>query len=108
MHINEPDFWLVLELDGELKAVDPTHLSTGERDVDLLVGVALGYHEGHPGRRLVYMSDLAQWLASVGLDWARLDVDLSDLTDLLGSAIGGPPALDQRERFDYSTHSVGR
>lgn len=83
MHINEPDFWLVLELDGELKAVDPTHLSTAERDVDLLVGVALGYHEGHPGRRLVFMSDLAQWLSSVGLDWARLDVDLVAALDAI-------------------------
>lgn len=87
MHINEPDFWLVLELDGELKAVDPTHLSTGERDVDLLVGVALGYHEGHPGRRLVFMSDLAQWLASVGLDWARLDVDLVAALDAIADEV---------------------
>jgi hypothetical protein len=79
MQNHEPDFWLVLELDGELKAVDPTHLATGEQDVDLLVGVALGYHEGHPGRRLVFMSDLTQWLASVGLDWARLDADVDEL-----------------------------
>jgi hypothetical protein len=103
-----PAFWLVLELDGELKAVDPTRLPTGERDVDFLVGVARGYHEVHPGRRLVFMSDLNQWLALVGLHWGRLDVDLSDLSDQLGLAIGGPPTLNHRERFDHSTDSVRR
>ncbi len=81
MQHQDPAFWLVLELDGELTAVDPTNLSIDERDVGSLVGVVLGFHEAHPTRRLIFISDLGQWLASVGLDWRRLDIDL-------GAALG--------------------
>jgi hypothetical protein len=87
MHINEPDFWLVLELDGELKAVNPTQLLARDPDAEFLVGIALGYHEGHPGRRLVFTSDLTEWLASAGLTWSHLDI-ANDVARLMSAARG--------------------
>lgn len=79
MHINEPDFWLVFESEGGLEAVASTDLPADDADDRFLAGVAHGFHEAHQGRRLIFMSDLTRWLASAGLDWGRLDIDLAAL-----------------------------
>lgn len=81
MHINEPDFWLAFESEdgAELVAVASTDLALSaphDPDAAFLVGVVLGFHEAHPERRVIVMSDLTRWLASVALKWSDLDIDI--------------------------------
>jgi hypothetical protein len=91
MQPQDPAFWLLFELEGELIAVNPTNRSTADRDVGFLVGLAFGFHEAHPGRRRVFMSDLTQWLAAVGLDWESLDVDLASALDAIADEEASRP-----------------
>jgi hypothetical protein len=93
MQHGDPAFWLAFETEsrGELVAVASSDLSSCDIDdpgVMFLTGVALGFHDAHPNRRLVLLSDLTRWLASAGLDWRGLDVDLPTLTSRLERSYG--------------------
>ena len=98
MQSYEPDFWLAFETDGrgecdrELLAIASHALpiDEDERDVQFLVGVAWAFHAEHPGRRLVSVDDLTRWLAVVGLDWERLDIDLPEVLSRLSAAPSSP------------------
>ena len=87
MRTCEPDFWLTFETDGcgecdrELVAMacHALPIDDDDRDIRFLVGVAWAFHAEHPARRLVAVNDLTRWLAVVGLDWERLDIDLPDV-----------------------------
>lgn len=80
MQHRDPAFWLAFEIDNELSAVASTDLEEIEADdpdVQFLAGVARGFHEANVDRRIIFISDLSRWLASVGSDLSLLDVDLS-------------------------------
>lgn len=76
----DPVFWLAFEIENELVSVASTDLEVNEADdpdVQFLAGVARGFHEANVDRRIIFISDLSRWLASVGSDLSLLDVDLA-------------------------------
>jgi hypothetical protein len=102
----DPAFWLTFETDGcgecehQLVAVASHALPIDDDDPDVrfLVGIAWAFHAEQPDRRMVSISDLTRWLAVVGLDWERLDIDLPGVLSRLScapSSCGKP--IDRRQ-----------
>jgi len=86
MQDRDPAFWLAFETENGLVAVASTDLEVDDGDdpdVDFVIGVAHAFHEAHPDQKLVFISELTRWLASVGFNWDHLDIGVHEVLENL-------------------------
>jgi hypothetical protein len=112
MQAPDPAFWLTFETEGcgqcehQLVAVASSTLPIDDDpDVRFLVGIAWAFHAEQPDRRMVSISDLTRWLAFVGLDWERLDIDLGEA--LSGVCAARPTSTDAWFASQSPEHGPG-